>query len=478
MRLLKSSTSSTHFFFALLSSLALLGGAAGCGGDDDGGDGGDGGDGVTCGPGTVLEDGQCLPDGTVDGEPATVDSIEPASGLVGGGEPFTITGSGFANGGDLIVTFGDNVAAYEVVSDTEITGTTPRASAPAVTVTVANAFGSGTADFQYTGLYGADGKGAVAGAHAVTGLAFDAGGTLWATESSAGLDTGPAPESRLLTIDPATGEATVVGDLVEGAESHRSIAAITFAGSALIGWSRSNNGPVSIDTASGAVTVLGEGLGEASFGNGIVALDETSAVVFPAGASDGADIRGHYYSVNAADGALADIGILGGTGSASVCGATFYRGTLIGLLCPHLAENSGSVLASIDPGDGSISNIAATTALGLDAIASDEPAVPTAGRFVPPAGSSSLVPAVECSAAIRVVDRGAARTLAVRYLPLAQAAGTRDVRVLTCGGSSLDIAAADVAGYKLVENRRGLMKLVDTTTGRTLLRGVSELRVR
>src|SRR5687768_8137717 len=100
MRLLTPSTSSTHFSFALLSSLALLGGAAGCGGDDDGGDGGDG---ITCGPGTVLEDGQCLPDGTVDGEPPSLDSIEPASGLVGGGEPFTITGSGFANGGDVTV---------------------------------------------------------------------------------------------------------------------------------------------------------------------------------------------------------------------------------------------------------------------------------------------------------------------------------------------------------------------------------------
>ena len=501
MRLLTPSTSSTHFSFALLSSLALLGGAAGCGGDDDGGDGGDGGDGVTCGPGTVLEDGQCLPDGTVDGEPPTLDSIEPASGLVGGGEPFTITGSGFANGGDVTVSFGDNVAAFEIVSDSEITGTTPRASAAAVTVTVENAFGSSTADFQYRGLYGADGKGAVAGnlylvdprdgtsvaigpiesedgPHAVTGLAFAADGTLWATDATSGLDEGPAPNPRLLTIDPATGAATVVGDLVQGPTRHRSIADITFVGSTLLGWSRTNNGPVSIDTATGAVTVLGEGLGEASFGNGIVAMDETTAVVFPAGASDGADLRGHYFSVNAADGALADIGILGGTGSASVCGATFYHGALLALLCPHLAENSGSVLASIDTSDGAITNIAATDALGLDAIASDEPAVPAIGRFVPPAGSASLVPAVECSGTIRVVDRGAARTLAVCDLPLARAAGTGDLRVTTCGGASLDLAAADLTRYKLVENRRGLVKLVDTTTGRTVLRGISELHTR
>jgi hypothetical protein len=501
MRLLTSSTSSTRFSFALLSSLALLGGAAGCGGDDDDDDGGDGGDGVTCGPGTVLEDGQCVPEGTVDGEPPSVDSLEPASGLVGGGEPFTITGSGFANGGDVTVSFGDNVAAFEIVSDSEITGTTPRASAAAVTVTVENAFGSSTADFQYSGLYGADGKGAVAGdlylvdprdgtsvaigaiesaagPHAVTGLAFDAEGTLWATDATSGLDEGPAPNPRLLTIDPATGAATVVGDLLEGATRHRSISDITFVGSTLIGWSRTNNGPVSIDTATGAVTVLGDGLGEASFGNGIVANGADSAMVFPAGASDGAGIRGQYYSVNAVTGELVNLGVLSGTGSASVCGATFFHGTLVALLCPHLADLSGSVLANIDPGDGSISNIAATTALGLDAIASDEPAAPTLGRFMPPVGSPSLVPAVECSASIRVVDRGSARTLAVRDLPLARAAGSRDLRVTTCGGASFDLAAADVARYKLALNRRGLIKLVDTTTGRTLLRGISELRTR
>ena len=491
-------TSSIHYSLALLSSLALVCGA-GCGGDDD--DGG-GGDGVTCGPGTILEDGVCLPDGTVDGEEPSVDSIDPASGLVGGGEPFTITGSGFANGGDVIVSFGDSVAAYEIVSDSEITGTTPRASAAAVTVTVANAFGSATADFQYKGLYGADGKGAVAGnlylvdprdgtsvvigaiesedgPHAVTGLAFAADGTLWATDATSGLDEGPAPNPRLLTIDPATGQATVVGELLEGGTTrHRSISAITFVGSTLLGWTRSGNAPVSIDTGTAAVTVLGAGLGEGSFGNGIVAMDDSTAIVFPAGASDGAGIRGHFYSVAAADGGLADIGTLGGTGSASVCGATFYHGTLVALLCPHLADLSGSVLATIDPSDGSTTNIAATTALGLDAIASDEPAAPTSGRFIPPAGSTSLVPAVDCSASIRVVDRGSARTLAVRDLPLARAAGIRDLRVTTCGGSSLDLAAADVARYKLVQNRRGLMKLVDTTTGRTLVRGVTELRSR
>ena len=511
-----STSTSTLFSFGVLS-LSLLLGAAACGGDDD--DDGDGGDGVTCGPGTVLEDGVCVPDGTVDGEEPTVSAIEPTSGLVGGGEAFTITGSGFANGGDVTVSFGDSVAAFEIVSDSEITGTTPRASAAAVTVTVENAFGSATADFQYRGLYGADGKGAVAGnlylvdprdgtsvvigaieseagPHAITGLAFDADGTLWATDATSGLDEGPAPAPQLLTIDPATGAATLVGDLVEGETNHRSISDITFVGSTLLGWSRTNNGPVSIDTATGAVTVLGEGLGEPSFGNGMVAMDATTAIAFPAGANDGAGIRGHFYSISSADGALADIGVLGGTGSASVCGATTYHGTVMALLCPHLADLSGSVLATIDPADGAMTNIAPAP-LGLDAIASDEPVAPGSGRFHPPAGSPSLVPAVECSASLRVVDASSARTVAardlaaqsgsvavgtrrgqVRGLPLAVAAGSRDLDVVGCGGSSLHLAAAELGRYALVENSRGLVKLVDTSTGRAVVRGVIELRAR
>ncbi len=494
-------TSSTLFLIANLL-------AAGCGDDSSS---------VTCGPGTHQDGTVCIPDGT-DGDAPTVASIEPSSGLVGGGEPFTITGSGFESIGDISVTFGDSVAAFEVVSDSEISGTTPRASAAAVTVTVTNTFGSGTADFQYRGLYGADGKGAVAGnlwlvdprdgtsvvigpiesdvgPHAVTGLAFDADGTLWATDATSGLDTGPAPAPQLMTIDPATGHATLVGPLVAGDVSHRSIAAITFAGSTLLGWTRTGNAPVSIDTGSGEVTVLGEGLGEASFGNALVATGDGSAVVFPAGASDGAGIRGQFFSVDASDGALAQIGTLGGTGSASVCGATLYQGTLIALLCPHLAELSGSVLASVDPSDGTITNIAAGP-LGLDAIASDEPAVPASGRFVPPSEApSALLPDAECSSSVRIslgtstrtisgADLGAlagstpvrTRRAGARGLPLSVVAGSREVAVVSCGGSSLRLSAADLAHHALVENSRGLIKLVDTASGRTVVRGVIELR--
>ena len=505
-----SIASSTPLVLAVLP-LSLFIGASGCGDDSDS---------VRCGAGTALEDGVCVGQGTGDGEAPTVASIEPASGLVGGGEPFTITGTGFENGGDTTVSFGDSVASFEIVSDTEISGTTPRASAAAVTVTVENAFGSATADFGYRGLYGADGKGAVAGnlylvdprdgtsvvigpiesdqgPHAVTGLAFDQEGTLWATDATSGLDEGPAPDPQLMTIDPATGQATLVGPLLEGGSTrHRSISAITFAGTTLLGWTRSGDTAVSIDTATGAVSVLGAGLGQVSFGNAMVATDNQTAVVFPAGASDGAGIRGQFFSVDPDNGDLTMVGTLAGTGSASVCGATLYHGTVFALLCPHLADLSGSVLATVDPGDGTITNVAPGP-LGLDAIASDEPAVPASGRFVPPAGSPDLVPEVACAASVRVIDGGVVHRLAagqlatrtgstavrtrrgdVRGLPLTLAAGARDLQVVGCDGSSREVSAADASRLALVENSRGLVKLVDTATGRTLLRGVIELRAR
>jgi len=334
------------------------------------------------------------------------------------------------------------------------------------------------------------------GPHAITALAFDAEGTLWATDATSGSDEGPLPPPQLMTIDPATAQATLVGPLVDGADAeHRSIAAITFAGSTLLGWTRSNNAPVSIDTATGAVTVLGDGLGQDSFGNGMVAMDDDTVIVFPAGANDGAGIRGHFYSVDAASGALADVGVLGGAGSASVCGATLYHGTVFTLLCPHLAELSGSVLATVDPGDGAMTNVAPGP-LGLDAIASDEPAG-ASGRFIPPASSpAGLLPEVDCSTSIRLaLEPDSAGTLpasqlatradsvpvrtrrgGARGLPLARAAGRRALDVVSCGGAIHHLAASEVDGYALVQNSRGLVKLIETATGRTLLRGVIEIR--
>jgi hypothetical protein len=58
---------------------------------------------------------------------ATIATLTPSSGAVGGGTPFTITGTGFFSGGSPDVSdvdFGTSAANFTVVSNTKITGTT------------------------------------------------------------------------------------------------------------------------------------------------------------------------------------------------------------------------------------------------------------------------------------------------------------------------------------------------------------------
>src|SRR5690606_16017715 len=86
--------------------------------------------GFECGAGTIESEGVCVP-GSAAGTAPTISAISPAAGLVGGGELFTITGSGFLSldAGATIVSFGDHDApAVVVVSDTEIQGVTPQAT--------------------------------------------------------------------------------------------------------------------------------------------------------------------------------------------------------------------------------------------------------------------------------------------------------------------------------------------------------------
>jgi hypothetical protein len=69
-----------------------------------------------------------------------VTAISPKSGVVGGGTPVTVTGSGFT--GATSVQFGPNLAnRVTVVSDTQITATSPP-GAGTVDVTVATPAGT------------------------------------------------------------------------------------------------------------------------------------------------------------------------------------------------------------------------------------------------------------------------------------------------------------------------------------------------
>ncbi len=120
-------------------------------------------------------------------DPPTVSSVSPASGVVGGGTPVTITGTGFLAG--ATASFGgSSCGSLVVASVTSITCTTSSHAAGAVTVTVTNSdtfAGTKASAFTYTAAAPtvtsiAPAAGPLAGGTVVTirGTAFEAGSTV------------------------------------------------------------------------------------------------------------------------------------------------------------------------------------------------------------------------------------------------------------------------------------------------------------
>src|SRR5262249_34014931 len=158
--------------------------------------------------------------------------------------------------------------------------------------------GTAGVDFDYFGIYGGDGRGGYAGnlylidprngasvaigaIHAgsgdglvnygVTGMAFSAGGTLYATQSPHGTE---GENANLLTIDPATAEVTVVGELTDSVDpgtNHGSVASIAFSGDTLVGWTEEGDDVCTIDTDTGVTTVVADSE-NGSAGDGMVTL--------------------------------------------------------------------------------------------------------------------------------------------------------------------------------------------------------------
>jgi hypothetical protein len=490
---------------------------------------------LTCGEGTVEQDGQCVL-GTADAAPGVgmalqIVALEPAVAFIGGGDEFVITGNGFLAPGaaGTSISFGNApVQTFFVDSDTRIRGLIPAATAREVTVTLANGNGAATAAFSYVGLYAADGKGGIPGnlylidprngaalaigpiqsgasapgGHAIGGLAFAADGTLFATEVTA-RGTGTA---SLLMIDPDTGAATVVGPLDDSKNAnYGTITDITFAGSALIGWNAlTEDNAVAIDTATGAVTVMGPS-GIATYGSGMATL--ASGTVVLAGDS----IAGVLSSINTTTGAAAPLVTLGGSSfDTRPNSMTVFRGALFAILNGEYSGSSITALAAIDPGTGQV-EILGLTPGGLEALASDEPTIAAMGQqFARPLGSATLraglledAPCVTGRrGSVRVIALGGAHALlagldlgahpaavpvsarrpevsAVPLQALQELRGASAVEVTSCGGATRTLAtsarASGDAGYQIVQNRRGRMKIVDAS-GKALLRNVVQVR--
>ncbi|MEL0627543.1 IPT/TIG domain-containing protein [Salinibacterium amurskyense] len=160
--------------------------------------------------------------------PPTVTSIAPDEGPLAGGTEVTITGTGFT--GATGVTFdGDDGTSFTVVSDTEITVTTPAGSAGAAAVVVEHAAGDAEAgDFTYVAAPTVSDLtpviGPIAGGSAVTitGSGFT-GATGVTFDGDAGTSFTVVSDTEITVSSPAhaAGEVEVVvehagGDVTAG----------------------------------------------------------------------------------------------------------------------------------------------------------------------------------------------------------------------------------------------------------------------
>lgn len=238
-------------------------------------------------------------------------AISPAVGRSAGGTAVTITGRGFQTDDSGVPTIelgGGTATNVQIVSDTQITATTGPAApgTPAFDrrdVTFTNANGSHvlTAAFAVTapGLLAIE-RGSqsrifhidlttrrvttiAAATRRLIGCAVSPSGVVFATAGQ-GRDF-----HRLVTLDPMTGEATVVGVLSAGDGLPRSLSAIAFVGNTLYGTDAGGNTPsqrlVSINPATAQLTFIGS-QPTLSAGNAITAKDGTS--LYYAASSGGA----------------------------------------------------------------------------------------------------------------------------------------------------------------------------------------------
>ncbi|HEY1556707.1 MAG TPA: IPT/TIG domain-containing protein [Kofleriaceae bacterium] len=467
--------------------------------------GADGGS-VTCGAGTQLVAGMCAPiDAPAPGAP-TITSITPTHAGVSGHAVFTIVGSGLS---DATVFFGDTAnslcqAQLGTVTDTSLSGEVPPACNIAVTVTVTTSLGTATTPFYYDVLFAADG-GSVAGnlyvvdptnslfvligplldtdtaAYGLTGLAFGPDGTLY------GATTKTTETRELVTVDPLTALVTVIGPLQEtdGGTTHTA-SDLAFSGATLYGWDGDSFELLQIDPATGTVTVIG---GDDEYGGLAVSSSGTMYHVQTGGTSD-------LDTIDPATGDATTVGTLDYPTNAIVDSLKFWGPTLIGVMNDNgagggetgevpaaVAANAGTTLAIIDTTTAAVTSLfempsIVGVASHIDAF---DVAPATLVLAAPMAGMQWQAPSAPppATAATATTTCAASTQLAARGKRVALSTfGHGALVATTCTGHKLAISAGETSSYAVVRNHRGRAKLVDTRTGRTILRDVASITAR
>lgn len=309
----------------------------------------------------------------------SVATLSPTT--VKAGDSVTLTGTGFTAAS--MVRFNGRAAAFTVVSNTSITATVPLGVASgAVTVVGPGGTSSGTAAYTATvtpvlqTLYMATGQGANAqlytvnpatadatlvgsitlngSALTITGLAFNPlDGVLYGVT---GGENGPS--RRLVTINPATGLASLIGTLHTG-ESTIGSSDIGFdVNGKLFTW-RTGGGPLgTVNLSTAEVTAIGSSY-NGDGGNGLTFTPDGSLYV--AGPSNGSLL-----AVDPVSGTLTTVGSL--TNVPSGFGTiNAMTSNLNGVL--FAVGNNSSTLIAIDAATGAITPIGVLPFSAADAIA-------------------------------------------------------------------------------------------------------------
>jgi hypothetical protein len=308
--------------------------------------------------------------------------VDPFRGPGEGGTAVTIRGDHFdhASAGETSVLFGENTAQdVEVVDDETITCTTPPGVGGTVNVTVVNENGRGTLPAAYTylapTLWVAAGKAGYAGnlftvdvstgeaspvglitdgvdSFGITGMTWcppGVDGTLYAVNSS------QFNYGYLLTINPATAAATVVGPLLDdGGRNHAAVPDITCVDGRLIGWTEQGNidMPIEIDRSTGGVEMIGGGT--ESSGSGLAANADGLVYSAPEGNS------GVLYMVDVRTGEVTAGPTMSGgePGRSTINSLAFLEGVLYGVGNNAIIDpTSQTDLIRIDLSTGAVTTV-------------------------------------------------------------------------------------------------------------------------
>jgi hypothetical protein len=480
---------------AAVMSLAVV---AGCGSD-----------GLPCGDGTVVVDGECVPDPGA-GLPPTLTSATSDTPFVSGGV-LVLEGTGFtgAAGGTLRLFVDDEEQPVLIVeSDTRAVATLPPATGRTAELRLENDLGEASLEFTYQGLLGSAGTfrrngslllvdprtGEAAeigplrseeGRHSISGMAFAPDGTLYASEVGSQQEAPPKGDvgARLLTIDPETGEVTIGPTFISPAppplleDVGPKLPDLAFIDDQLFAWSEDGDLLVEIDVATGQLTGVETDVD--SYGSGLEFFEGALLGTFNDNILSTLDpATGEVSSELAFEEVPA--------GRLIASALTVYQGKLVGTNGYY-----GAGLVTIDPAAETFTTTPGGTSLDALVAMPDDVAARTAPPRSPggadlaayAARYASLAPTRPAAPAAIRAPLSAQATL-TRYDAVPDARGrlALDARQVTRGGlhvvspdGELTLSAADLAaGYQLVSNQRDQLKLL-APDGRPVARRISIL---